>query len=177
MTRPSLSRRNLDRRLRPGIADIVKELGLKPHPEGGWYRETYRCRAGLRTPRGRRSLCTAILFLLEEGQVSRLHRIKSDELWHFHSGGPLRVSALAPGGGLETFLLGPDPARGHLPQAAVPAGRWFGAAPEKGAGYSLAACTVSPGFDFRDFELGGRDALLKKFPRHKALIRKLTEQG
>lgn len=161
---------------RPAAA-LVRELQLKPHPEGGWYRETYRSRAGLRTPRGRRSLCTAILYLLEEGQVSRLHRIKSDELWHFYAGGPLRVSALGPGGRLETALLGPDPAAGHAPQALVPAGRWFGAAPEKGAGYSLVGCTVSPGFDFRDFELGSREELLKRFPRAAKIIRELTRQG
>lgn len=173
MTPPSLSRRNLDRRLRPEIKTLIKDLGLKPHPEGGWYRETYRSRAGLRTPRGRRSLCTAILFLLEEGQVSRLHRIKSDELWHFHAGGPLRVSAIRPDGKSESALLGP----GHGCQHLVPAGRWFGAAPEKGAGYSLAGCTVSPGFDFRDFELGSREELLRRFPRAAKIIRELTRQG
>lgn len=173
MTQRPLSKRSLDKRPRLDTPGLIRALRLKPHPEGGWYRETYRCRCGLRTARGRRSLCTAILFLLEEGQVSRLHRIRSDELWHFHAGGPLRISAIRPDGKSESALLGPGRGYQHL----VPAGSWFGAAPEPGAGYSLAGCTVAPGFDFRDFELGSRDKLLKRFPRAAKTIRKLTRQG
>lgn len=152
---------------------LIRTLRLKPHPEGGRFRETYRSPAAARTPRGSRRWATAILFLLEEGDFSALHRIKSDELWHFYAGGPLRVSAIRPDGRSESALLGP----GHKYQHLVPAGRWFGAAPEPGSGWSLVGCTVSPGFDFRDFELGSREKLLRQFPRAVKIIRKLTRQG
>lgn len=156
-----------------GAAALIRLHKLKPHPEGGFFRETYRSAAEVRTPRGRRSLATAILFLLEEGGFSALHRIKSDELWHFYAGGPLRVRAIGPGGKSESALLGP----GHKCQHLVPAGRWFGAAPEPGSGWSLVGCTVAPGFDFRDFELGSRADLLKRFPRAAKIIRQFTRQG
>jgi predicted cupin superfamily sugar epimerase len=155
------------------VRRLLRLHDLKPHPEGGFFRETYRSPAPARTPRGRRPWATAIIFLLEEGDFSALHRIKSDELWHFYAGGPLRVSTLRPGGGSESVLLG----SGHKCQHLVPAGRWFGAAPEPGSGWSLVGCTVSPGFDFRDFELGSREKLLKQFPRAAKIIRELTRQG
>jgi len=156
-----------------GPRELIRLHKFEPHPEGGYFRETYRSAAAAVSPLGRRSCCTAILFLLEEGDFSALHRIKSDELWHFYDGGPLRVSAIRPDGRGESVLLGP----GHRCQHLVPAGRWFGAAPEPGAGWSLVGCTVSPGFDFRDFELGSREKLLKRFPCAAKIIRKLTRQG
>ncbi|OGR50588.1 MAG: hypothetical protein A2049_10860 [Elusimicrobia bacterium GWA2_62_23] len=153
-----------------GPRELIRLHNLKPHPEGGYFRETYRSSAPAPSRRVRRSCCTAILFLLEEGDISRLHRIKSDELWHFYAGGPLRISAIRPDGKSESALLGP----GHNCQHLVPAGRWFGAAPEPGSGWSLVGCTVAPGFDFRDFELGSREGLLKRFPRAAKIIRQLT---
>lgn len=157
----------------------VRALDLRPHPEGGWYRETYRAAEGVEAahlpPRfgGRRAFSTAIYFLLERGQVSRLHRIKSDELWHLYAGGPLTIAVLHPDGSLAELGLGVDVARGHAPQVVVPAGCWFGAW-LGGAAYALVGCTVAPGFDFADFELADRATLLRAFPQHRAVIERLT---
>lgn len=158
----------------PAPEDLIRRLRLEPHPEGGYFRETYRSPLTTRVPQGERSASTAIYFLLKEGQVSRLHRIKSDELWHFHAGGPLTVAAILPGGGTLEAVLGPDPSAGHVYQHAVPAGSWFGAWPAAGAGFSLVGCTVAPGFDFEDFELGRRGELLRIFPAAAGLIERLT---
>ncbi|MCX5795864.1 MAG: cupin domain-containing protein [Elusimicrobia bacterium] len=145
---------------------MVRRLRLEPHPEGGFYRETYR--AAGRLPDGR-CFSTAILFLLPKGCVSRLHRIKSDELWHFHSGGPLIVVELDPRTGrTRSTTLGPGKV-----QHVVKAGTWFGARLGPGADYALAGCTVAPGFEFRDFELGRRDVLLRRFPRSRRAIERL----
>jgi len=147
---------------------LVRLLRLKPHPEGGFYRETYRAAGripGRRSPGGR-SFCTAILFLLLRGGVSRLHRIKSDELWHFHAGGPLLVVELDPKTGrARRTELG-----GRRVQHVVKAGTWFGAALAPGAGYALVGCTVAPGFEFRDLELGDRTRLLRRYPKARKLI-------
>jgi hypothetical protein len=143
----------------------IRSLGLTPHPEGGHYRETYR---------GPGDVCTAIYFFLEGHQVSRLHRIRSDELWHLYAGGPLTVSAIAPDGALTEFTLGGDPDAGQAPQGVVRAGHWFGAALASAAAYALVGCTVAPGFGFADLELARRELLLAEFPRHAALIERLT---
>lgn len=154
----------------PSAAELIELHGLRPHPEGGFYRETYR--SGGRT--GGRCYCTAICFLLPAGAKSRLHRLKSDELWHFYLGGPLTVAQIRPDGAVVRAVLGPDPAAGHAQQLVVPAGTWFGAYPEPGTKYSFVGCTVSPGFDFEDFEFGNRAALLAEFPGAAALIKRLA---
>lgn len=151
--------------------DLIRIYGLKPHPEGGFYRETYRSSG---KTEGGRNLCTAIYFLLPAGQRSRLHRLKADELWHFYLGGPLTVGQLFPDGSEARVTLGPDPAASQVQQLLVPAGCWFGAYPEPGTKFSLVGCTVAPGFEFDDFELRGRAALLKDFPAAGELIAKLT---
>src|SRR5687767_14732117 len=110
--------------------EIVRLLELAPHPEGGFYRETYRSSDLVPTPRGPRAASTAILFLLPRGTFSALHRIASDEAWHFHAGGPLRVVCLEPDGTRADHVLGLDLESGQRPQAVVPAGTWFGAVPE-----------------------------------------------
>lgn len=161
---------------RPGAASLIRLYRLKPHPEGGYFRETYRASGKTVTARGARNFSTAVLFLLKKGQTSRLHRIASDEVWHFYSGGPLKVSAVHPDGSTSSAILGPDPSAGHKTQHVVPAGCWFGAAPEPKTAYSLVGCTVAPGFDFRDFELGDRGELIEKFPRAARTIRRFTEQ-
>lgn len=143
----------------------IRSLGLTPHPEGGHYRETYR---------GPGNVSTAIYFLLEGRQVSRLHRIRADEVWHLYAGGPLTVSAIAPDGALTEFTLGGDLEAGQAPQGVVPAGHWFGAALASTETYALVGCTVAPGFDFAEFELARRDPLLAAFPQHAALIERLT---
>ena len=154
--------------------ELIRVLGLKAHPEGGYFRESYRAEGGTPLPRGERNFSTAIYFLLKRGQASRLHRIKSDEVWHFYSGGPLAVARISPEGRAEETILGRDVAAGQKLQHVVPAGCWFGAYPVGGAKFSLAGCTVAPGFDFADLEMGGREGLLKEFPLAKELIEKLT---
>ncbi len=131
-------------------AKLIKALGLAPHPEGGWYRETWREGAG-EAPGGR-AHATAIYFLLEAGQRSHWHRVDAAELWLFHAGSPLRLN-LAAGvkGPVETIALGPDVDGGERPQGLVPAGWWQSA--EARDGWSLVSCVVAPGFDFSGFEL------------------------
>lgn len=156
----------------------IKQLGLIRHPEGGWFVETYRSMesvSGSALPErfsGDRSFCTAIYFLLEQGDFSALHRIKSDELWHFYAGGRLNVEVISPAGLHEQKILGNDPASGESFQAVVSAGSWFGA--EAVDGFALVGCTVAPGFDFSDFELGCCDELNRQFPQHDELIRRMT---
>ena len=147
---------------------LIERYGLKPHPEGGWYRETYRA---ARTLRGtERSVCTAILYLLAAGQRSRLHRIDADELWHFYRGDPLNVIELVAGAPARVHVLSAD-----SPQILVPARSWFGALPAPGSRWTLAGCTVSPGFEFSTFELGETEALLAGFPLSREAI--LALQG
>ena len=144
--------------------DWIESLRLTKHPEGGYYRETYRSQATV----GERAVSTAIYFLLPAGEVSALHRIKSDELWHFYAGNPLAIHVIATDGRYSAIVLSAD-----NPQAVVPAGNWFGATVE--TGYALVGCTVAPGFDFRDFEMAERTALLAAYPHHRQVIERLTK--
>ena len=146
-------------------AELARDLSLVPHPEGGFYRETYRSPLMVPTPRGPRAASTAILFLLTAESFSALHRIASDELWHFHAGDTLEIVRL----GAPSILLG-----GGRPQAMVPAGEWFGARLAPGGAWALCGCTVAPGFDFADFEMGERAALTRNFPSEAALIAEMT---
>lgn len=158
---------------------IIQHYSLEPHPEGGWYRQTYRSaeffpakglpdRFG-----GDRPFSTAILFLLEQGNFSAFHRIKSDECWHFYAGGPLEIYILDTAGSLELVTLGNEIDAGHLFQYVVPAGRWFASRPAAGSAFSLVGCTVSPGFDFEDFEMAEAEALASQYPEHRDVIRSL----
>ena len=161
-------------------AELIARHNLKPHPEGGWFCETYRAaevipEAGLPTRfTGERAFSTAIQFLLERQDYSALHRLKSDEIWHFYDGAPLTVHLFAPNGEYRPILLGHDPELGERLQAVVPAGCWFGADLAGSGDFALVGCTVAPGFDFLDFEMGGRSKLAGLFPQHDALIRRLT---
>lgn len=136
---------------------IVDALELAPHPEGGWFRETYRSAHSF-TPDGYpdpRSAATAIYFLLHPGERSRWHVVRSDELWLWHCGGPLTMSLAGDGtdpGEPGATLLGPDVTAGHRPQILVPGGTWQSAEPA-GAEPVLVSCVVAPGFDFADFQL------------------------
>jgi len=158
----------------------IRKLKLQPHPEGGFFAETYRSTELISRNhlparyRGDRAFATGIYFLVEGGQFSSLHRIQSDELWHFHTGTRLTVHAIDPQGGLHTIHLGPDAEQGEVFQAVVPAGYWFGSVVEETNGFALVGCTVAPGFDFADFELARRDDLTILFPQHRTLIEKLT---
>ncbi len=189
--------------MRPTAEQMAASLGLAPHPEGGYYLETYRAEQTMLTPRGERPASTAILFLVTAASVSKLHRLSSDELWVFQGGLPLEIVTIAPDGGLQRRVLGDlqeivrsrdhadsptaeppvglhDGASGWLPQALVPAGSWQGARLAGGShlparyAWSLVSCVVTPGFDFADFELADRDALIAKLPEHAELIRELT---
>ena len=161
-------------------AQWIERLQMQRHPEGGWYRETYRAPESIPAAAlpdrfsGDRSFATAIYFLLEGDDFSALHRISSDELWFFHAGFSLVITSIAPDGTLTQRILGCDPANGALPQALVPAGSWFGARLLDPAGYALVSCTVAPGFDFADFELARRDDLLASYPHHAGVITALT---
>ncbi|WP_150670221.1 cupin domain-containing protein [Pandoraea anhela] len=163
----------------PSAADLVTSLGLLPHPEGGHYRETYRAAgtiAGAALPQGfsgPRSLCTAILYLLEAGDFSAFHRIRSDEVWHFHLGGTLFIHEIDLSGKLTTTPLGHDVAHGERLQHVVPAGHWFAAQPAPSTDYSLVGCTVAPGFAFEDFEMAEPAALAAQWPAHRELILRL----
>lgn len=151
--------------------ELISIHSLKPHPEGGFYRETYRSAA--RDDKGR-NYCTGIYYLLPKGSRSRLHRLKSDEMWHHYGGGALVVGMIFPDGREERVTLGPDARAGQRQQFVVPAGAWFGAWPAEGAEFAFAGCTVSPGFEFADFEMGETAALLKEFPSSAALISALS---
>lgn len=131
--------------------DIIEQLNLLPHPEGGWYRETWRADA----PEGRRPSGTAIYYLLEADDVSHWHRVDAAEIWHWHAGGPLALTLSEDGVTAQNFLLGPEIGAGQEPQRLVPTG-WWQCAASMGA-FTLVSCTVSPGFDFSGFELAPPD--------------------
>jgi hypothetical protein len=128
-------------------AELVAALGLEPHPEGGHYRETWRAGA----PPGERSAGTAIYYLLQQGEVSRWHRIDSAEIWHWYAGAPLHLEISADGKTSNAVTLGQDIAGGQRPQVVIPPGHWQ-SAQSRGA-WTLVGCTVSPGFEFECFEL------------------------
>ena len=130
---------------------LIAALDLAPHPEGGWYRETWRGSAGT----DGRSTGTAIYYLLEESQVSHWHRVDAAEIWHWYAGAPLTLSLSPDGTVPDRLTLGPDVAAGERPQALVPPGCWQSAR-SMGA-YTLVGCTVSPGFEFSGFEMAPPD--------------------
>ncbi len=149
-------------------AELIARLQLEPHPEGGHFRETFRSAQRID---GGLSASTAIWYLLEGGDFSSWHRVSSDEVWHHYDGAPLVLWMLTEEG-LERTVLGRDWDAGERPQAVVPAGVWQAAEP-LGA-FALCGCTVAPGFEFADFELGTRAQLLKQFPSQDEAIRRLT---
>jgi uncharacterized protein len=159
----------------------IQTLQLMPHIEGGAYSQTYRCNLSIsqnnlpQTFHGPRPASTAIYFLLKKNQFSAMHRIASDELWHFYFGDSLIVYEIDAAGKLTEHLLGNNPANKEQFQCVVKAGSWFGSKTKEGGDYSLVGCTVAPGFDFADFELGERVALLQLYPQHTTVIEMLTK--
>ncbi len=150
---------------------LINELGLQAHPEGGYYKETYRA---AQTLEGKdRQLLTSIYFLLTSENVSKFHRIKSDELWYFHAGSPLIVHTLSERGH-EQHHLGLDLSKGQQPFLWIPKDTIFGSTILNDEGYALVSCAVAPGFDFRDFELFTAEQLLLKFAAHSEIIERLT---
>ena len=159
---------------------LKEKLSLLDHPEGGYYKEIYRSKGiipnnAIPEFNGNRNYCTSIYFLLTSDNFSAFHRIKQDEIWNFYEGDSLEVHVIHPTGIYECLRLGLDFESGETPQAVVPAGSWFASTVKKGGAYSLVGCTVAPGFDFEDFELGGRKFLTNLFPVHKEIIKTLTK--
>ncbi|TXG01062.1 cupin domain-containing protein [Massilia arenae] len=157
--------------------NLISLLSLMPHPEGGHFRETYRSqhRVNREEDAASRSASTAIYYLLRGRERSTWHRIRSDEMWHFYEGVPIRIYVLEPHGGLSVLRLG-NPLRheGAQFQALVPAGRWFAAQCEEHEGYSLVGCTVAPGFEFEEFEIGDVSVLKRDWPEHSESIARLA---
>jgi uncharacterized protein len=153
--------------------ELIRQLQLKPHPEGGYYKETYRSGESMNTSQGSRNVSTAIFYLLEDKDKSHFHRIKSDELWFFHQGNPLEL-VMIQNEKITTIILGSDIENGQSFNAIIPANTWFAARVKDGGGYSLFSCTVAPGFDFADFELAKREDLLQQYPNLKTTIEAFT---
>ena len=146
---------------------------MEKHPEGGYFKETYRASGKSVTPLGERTYSTAIYFLLPKGSVSSLHRLKSDEVWHFYLGGPMTLIQLFEDGELVKTTLGSNLKKGEKLQYMISAGCWFGGYPNHDSEYSFLGCTVAPGFEFSDFELARGDDILNKYPKHRAILKKL----
>lgn len=161
--------------MEPELSALIARLDLRPHPEGGWYRETWRDARQVRAEGfdGPRSASTAIYFLLAAENFSALHRIRSDEVWHHYAGDDIEVTTLAADGIRRTLLVGHH-APGATPQAVVPAGEWFGSRVAPGGRWALVGCTVAPGFEFGDFEMAGRATLTAQYPVHAEIIAALT---
>jgi len=157
-------------------ADEIKTLlRLVPHPvEGGWYRRTYTSAGNVELPRGMRAVGTAIYYLLEEGTFSEMHKLQSDEMFHFYLGDPVEMLLLDSDGGSRGGTLGPDLAAGQQVQWVVPAGTWQGCRLVEGGKVALLGCTVTPGFDFADYESGSYAELAARWPAESARIRELT---
>jgi uncharacterized protein len=151
-------------------AKIIAHLGLIPHPEGGWYAETYRSMLTVDAHGKARSALTNVYFLLDGTTFSAYHRLDADETWHFYRGNDLTVSIIGTDGVLEERLLGPD---GPW-QTTVVAGSFFAASLKNQTGFALVGCSVAPGFEFAGFELPKRDELTARFPMHAESIRRLT---
>lgn len=142
------------------LEKLIQKYNMSPHPEGGFFCETYRSEQTIDTENGKRSVSTAITFLLRQGDISHLHRIKSDELWHFYHGDDLEIFEIDENGNFISTIL-----NNESPQYLVKANRWFGSRPCENSKYSFVGCTVSPGFDFADFEMANCDNLTKDYPK------------
>ena len=153
---------------------LIQKLNLQAHPEGGFYRETFRSEQKMTTNEGNiRNVSTAIYYLLEHEDKSHFHRIKSDESWFFHQGECLEIVSLQDGE-LQTTWLGNNIELGEVPQATIPANTWFACKIRSASGYALVSCTVAPGFDFADFELASKNDLMEEYPNFKDVIDEFT---
>ncbi len=154
----------------------IEKLNLNKHPEGGWYREIYRSQDVVSKAcitdsfSGDRNFCTSIYYLLKDTDFSAFHRIKSDEIWHFYTGDSPVEILIIENSELRKELLGSNPENGESLQVVVPKNCWFAARLYKTFGFALSGCTVSPGFDFEDFEMGD-EKLAEEFPEFESEIR------
>lgn len=163
----------------PTAEELIKHLNLTPHPkEGGFFREMYRgAESHVTLPsryQGPRSASTAIYYLLTPNTYSALHRLQTDEIFHFYLGDPICMLQLAPDGTGRTIVLGPDVLAGQQLQVVVPRGIWQGSFLEPGGAFALLGCTVAPGFEYADYESGDRQALLGQYPAFAQVIERLT---
>ena len=159
---------------------FISHLQLQPHPEGGFFKETYRAAeliAANALPsrfEGARNFSTSIFYLLRQGEYSLFHRIKSDECWHFYAGETLLIHVIESTGKYYCIKLGNKIDSGETFQFVVPAMSWFAAEPADLVPFSLVGCTVAPGFDFADFEMADKTNLLATFPAHTKVISRLS---
>lgn len=162
------------------IEQIVTQLGLESHPEGGFYKETYRSQGTIESSalpndyQGDRNYATCIFFLLTSDNFSAFHKIKQDEIWHFYAGSPISIHVISNSGDYKKHKIGSDLEKGLSPQLVVYGGDWFASEVEEPNSYALAGCSVSPGFDFADFDLADRNKLSLEFPEYQSIIKKLT---
>ncbi|KAF1082621.1 MAG: hypothetical protein GQF41_1342 [Candidatus Rifleibacterium amylolyticum] len=168
----------VDSGLSPQAGEWVRNFGLIPHPEGGFFSEVYRSEGvipagALPWHGGARSYLSSIYFMLPPGEVSRFHRLKSDEIWYHHAGGCLSIHQIEHDGRHSVFKLGRNFAAGERLQIVIKAGNWFGAVADAGEEV-LVGCAVAPGFDFSDFELARCHELLAAYPALEQLICRLT---
>ena len=167
--------------MHPKAQKYIKQLQLKKHPEGGYFREVYRSGERIlpthlpKRYKSSRNFSTSIYFLLDGKQFSSFHILKSDELWHFYDGCPVIVYIINQKG--ELFIKNLGRGKDCELQLAIEKQNWFAAELEDKKSFALIGCTVSPGFEFDDFKLGKRDDLLKKFPQHSALIKRLSKSS
>ncbi|WP_323758020.1 cupin domain-containing protein [Roseivirga sp.] len=158
----------------------IEKLNLLAHPEGGYYAENYRSEESIKKSAlpnhypSARTFGTSIYFLLTPNSVSNFHRLNSDEIWHFHDGGGACIHMLSPGGNLVSKTIGKDLEKGEQFQVVIPKHHWFAAEIIRGD-FILVGCTVSPGFEFEDFELADRSTLASAYPDHKTLIKRFTK--
>lgn len=161
--------------------DFVEKLNLEEHPEGGFFKEVYRSDETIKKVHlphrytDERNFSTSIYYLLQGNQISKLHRIKSDEIWHHHYGSNIIIHTIDEAGNLVSIKLGTANLDACSPQAVVKRGLWFCAEVEDKNSFALCGCTVAPGFDFTDFEMGDFDKLSEIFPQHKTFIKKFTK--
>jgi predicted cupin superfamily sugar epimerase len=159
----------------------IKELKLKPHPEGGHYVETYKSQVytsenEVAQCKNRRQCASLIYYLLNKEECSAFHRLQSDEIWLFHAGSPLNLYLIEPNGDLRIEKLGAQPDREENLQVFVPANTWFAAELNQNDSYGLMSCLVSPGFEWQQFELADKNKLLQEFPKHNVLINRLCKE-
>ncbi len=162
--------------------EVISYLGLAPHPEGGYFKETYQSddkipADGLPSRYGaERHISTAIYYMITRDNFSAIHRVLSDEVYHYYLGDSVMMLLLYPDGHGEKVILGRDITRGQHPQFLVPRGVWQGICLVEGGSFGLMGTTVAPGFDFRDFEFGNRQELLEKYPEYAVLIQRLANE-
>ena len=161
-------------------SELISHFDLTAHPEGGYFKETYRSKGEILEKNlgnhytGNRNYCTSIYFLLTSNKFSAFHKINQDEIWHFYTGTTLKLHQISPEGKYSFVMIGNDFINGEIAQYTVPAHHYFAAEVLQKESFSFVGCTVSPGFDFRDFVLPSCAELTKEFPNQSKIIEALT---